>query len=110
MRITKTAALTINDIAEWCLVGGKDANYVSPVTFDDAWNHPEDVERQAWRDAIKKEINNMTKRDVWRKAKKDQIPSNQRLIGSKWVFKKKGNGVHRARLCGLGYVQVPALD
>ena len=45
MRITKTAALTINDIAEWCFVGGEDADYVNPVTFDDVWNHPEEVER-----------------------------------------------------------------
>ena len=32
------------------------------------------------------------------------------MIGSKGVFKKKGNSVYRARLCGLGYVQVPGLD
>ena len=67
-------------------------------------------ERQKWRDAIRKEINDMTKREVWRKTKKSQIPSNRRLIGSKWVFKKKGNGVYRARICGLGYVQVPGLN
>ena len=110
MRITETAALTMSDIAEWCLVGGEDANYVNPATFDEAWNHPIEKERQEWRDAIRKEINDMTNREVWRKTKKNQIPSNRRLIGSKWVFKKKGNGVYRARLCGLGYVQVPGLD
>ena len=110
MRITKTAELTMNDITEWCLVGGKDADYLNPVTFADAWNHLEDVERQAWRNTISKEINDMTKREVWRKAKTDQIPSNRHLIGSKWVFKKKWNGIYHARLCGLGYVQVPGLD
>ena len=52
----------------------------------------------------------MIKRGVWRKTRKSEIPKNRRLIGSKWVFKKKGNGVYRARLCGLGYIQVPGLD
>ena len=51
----------------------------------------------------------MTRREVWHKTKKENIPSNQ-LIGSKWVFKKKGNGVYCARLCRLGYVQVPGID
>ena len=110
MRITETAALTMNDIVEWCLVGGKDANYVNPATFNEAWNHPNKNKCQEWRKAIRKEINDMTKREVWRKTKKNQIPSNQCLIGSKWFFKKKGNGVYRARLCGLGYVQVPGID
>ena len=52
----------------------------------------------------------MINRGFWQKTKKDQIPNYRRLIGSKWVFKKKGNGVYRARLCGLGYVQVPGVD
>ena len=34
------------------------------------------------------------------------IPSNRRLIGDNWVFKVKGNGVFRARLCAIGYSQV----
>ena len=50
------------------------------------------------------------KREVWRETDIDQIPSNRRLIGSKWVFKKKRNGVYRARLVGLGYSQVPGVD
>ena len=63
-----------------------------------------------WREAIHKEITDMTKRQVWERNKKDQIPANQRLFGSKWVFNKKGNRVHQARLCRLGFVQVPGLD
>ena len=52
----------------------------------------------------------MTKRQVRERTKKGQTPTNQRLIVSKWVFKKKGNGGYCARLCGLGYMQVPGLD
>ena len=43
--------------------------------------------------AIKKEFNDMIKREVWRKTKVAEIPSDRRLIESKWVFKKKRNGV-----------------
>ena len=52
----------------------------------------------------------MTKRKVWRKANLKEIPKDRRLIGSKWVFKKKRNGVYRARLVGLGYSQIPGVD
>ena len=76
MQITKTAALTMSDIVEWCLVGGGDADYVNLATFDKAWNHPIENERQEWRNAIRKEINDMTNREVWCKTKKTQIPSN----------------------------------
>ena len=92
------------------MVGGKDSNYVNSTTFDKAWDHLNENERQEWRNAICKEINDMTNREVWRKTKKNQLPSNQRLIGSKLVFNKKGNSIYCARLCGLGYVQVPRLD
>ena len=71
MCITKTTALTMQNITEWCLVGGKGVNYIKPITFDDAWNHKEKSERQAWRDAIQKEISNMTKQEVWCKEKKN---------------------------------------
>jgi len=50
------------------------------------------------------------KRKVWLRVKKSTIPENRRLIGCKWVFKKKGNGVYRARLCAIGYTQVPRID
>ena len=104
MRITKTTALIMNNITKWCSVGIKNADYVNPVTFDKAWNHQDKDRHREWHNGIQKEINNMTKREVWRKAKKDQIPSDLCLIGSKWVFKKKGNSVYCDCLCGLGYV------
>ena len=62
-----------------------------------------DTERNSWRDAIKKEFSDMIRRWVWRQTKRNQIPSDRRLIGNKWVFKKKKNGIYRARLVGLGY-------
>jgi hypothetical protein len=44
------------------------------------------------------------------KVKKNIIPHNKRLIGNKWVFKKKKDGRYRARLCALGYSQKPGED
>ena len=54
MHITETMALTMQDIAEWFLVGIKDADYINPGTFDETWNHQDKNERQEWHDAIQK--------------------------------------------------------
>ena len=56
---------------------------------DEEWEHSNISERKHWREAIRKKFNDMIKRQVWRETDIDQIPSNRRLIGSKWVFKKK---------------------
>ena len=37
-------------------------------------------------------------------------PEGQKLIGSKWAFKLKRNGVCCSRLVVLGYAQVPGVD
>ena len=52
----------------------------------------------------------MFKHNVWAKVKKTEIPSNRRVLGNKWVLKKKKNGVYRARLVALGYHQIPGID
>ena len=102
---------TLGDMVELAFVGGSDDTYDNPKTFQEAWNHPDLEERKKWREAIRKEFNDMIyKRKVWRHVKKSTIPNNRRLIGCKWVFKKKGNGVYRARLCAIGYTQVPGID
>ena len=92
------------------LVGGTYDDYDNPMTFDEAWNHPNEFERMKLREAIRKEIRNMIKRVVWRNVKKNAIPENRRLIVNKWVFKKKRNGLYRARLVCLGYTQIAGLD
>jgi hypothetical protein len=52
----------------------------------------------------------MINRGVWRTIKRSEVPKNRRLIGNKWVFKIKRNGVYRARLVALGYSQIPGVD
>ena len=98
---TEFGSLGLND--DFYFVGGTDEDYDNPMTFNEAWNHEVDTERNSWRDAIKKKFSDMIRRGVWRQTKRNQIPSDRKLIGNKWVFKKKKNGIYRARLVGLGY-------
>ena len=102
---------TLDDVVEFAFVGGTDDLYENPRTFDEAWNHPNENDRKSWRKAVRKEFHDMiVARKVWRPVKKATIPENRRLIGCKWVFKKKKNGVFRARLCAIGYSQIAGVD
>ena len=66
-------------------------------------------EREGWRDAIKMELVSMKNREVCDIVSLDKVPEGRKVIGCKWVFKKKRNGVQRARLVALGYNQVPGI-
>ena len=96
--------------ADFVMVGGTDHDYVNPVKFNDAWNHEDLDEPALWRDAMSKEINDMVKKKDWRRTKRSDIPQYRRVIGNKWFFKQKGNGIYRARLVALGYYQAPGVD
>ena len=52
----------------------------------------------------------MEKSDVWKITPKQKVPSNRWLLGTKWVFKVKKNGVFKARLVAQGYTQIPGID
>jgi histone deacetylase 1/2 len=108
--VTELANLLI-DVAK---VAGKVKDvmpqYVEPKTFKEAWNHADPMQRAKWREAIRKEFCDMIKRKVWCRVKKSSIPSNQRCVKCKWVFKIKRNGVFRARLVACGYSQIPGVD
>ena len=47
---------------------------------------------------------------VWREVNKEERNANKRLVGSKWVFKIKRNGVYRARLVAKGFSQIPGAN
>ena len=102
------SALVIED--DLALVGGTDDTHENPMQFNKAWNHSDENEKTCWRAAIEKELKDMMKRNVWRHTNRENVPNNRRLIGNKWVFKKKRNGVYRARLVALGYAQIPGVD
>jgi hypothetical protein len=81
-----------------------------PSRFDKAWNHDDPNARGKWRDAIKKELCDMDKQQVWEIIKKEYIPENRRTIKFKWIFKIKRNGIFRAILVACGYSQIPEID
>ena len=82
---------THDNMAEIVLVGGTDESYVSPETFKKVWNHKNDYLRNKWREAIKKEFENMEKNKVWQITTKNQGSIDRRLLGTMWVFKVKKN-------------------
>ena len=84
--------------------------FENPSSFDEAWNHPDEFQRNKWREAIKKEFSKMDHNKVWKKVKRSIIPEGRRCVKHKWVLEIKRNGVFRARLVACGYSQVPGVD
>jgi hypothetical protein len=81
-----------------------------PKTFHQAWNHQDLTEKDGWRSAIQTELANMEKRNVWQIINQSIMPKERKVIGCRWVFKKKRNGDQRARLVAQGFSQVPGVD
>ena len=100
----------IQEVTDMAFVSATESDYLEPQTFSEAWEHPDATEREGWRAGIRKEFRDMLSKQVWRKCKKDEVDPERRLVGCKWVFKKKKNGVYRARLVALGYSQIPGVD
>ena len=65
---------TTNNVAEVVSVGGTDESYESPGRFNDAWYNKNPKLRLKWREAIKKEFENMEKNNVWRVIKNKDVP------------------------------------
>jgi Reverse transcriptase (RNA-dependent DNA polymerase) len=51
----------------------------------------------------------MQTRMGWKVKHLQYNPTDRKLFGSKWVFKKTMNSVKRGRLVALGYSQVPCV-
>ena len=76
----------------------------------EAWNDPDREMRNNWENVIKKEFENMEKNDVWDICDINEKPENPRLLGAKWIFKVKKNGVFKARLVAQGFTQILGVD
>ena len=66
-----------------------------PHIFQEAWNN---LDTQTWkkcREAIKKELNNMTKKQAWHKITKNHMLPNCQCMKCKWVLKIKCNSVYK---------------
>ena len=81
-----------------------------PQSFQEACWDPDLIAREKWREAICLEFKKMLDMDVWRHVKRNDHPNDCRLVGCRWVFKEKKNGVYHARLVAKGFSQIPVLD
>ena len=81
-----------------------------PQSFQEAWWDPDLISRDKWREAICLEIKKMLDMGVWRHVKRNDCPNDLRLVGCRWVFKVKRNGVYCAILVAKGFSQIPGLD
>ena len=66
-----------------------------PRTYTDAINSPEHKE---WEIAIDKEMDNLKDHDVYDLVLITSVPHDNKIIGSRFVFKQKTNGRFKARL------------
>ena len=98
-------------LSEYCLMMGVNLVHPNePKMSVEAWHHPDPMQQENWQKATRKEFSSVIKQNVWQHVKKKIIPKNQRLIGSKWVFKLKHDGTYHARLVVLEYSQIPSVD
>ena len=88
----------------------EEPEYEEPRTFKAAYHHEDPVQREKWREAIRKELKDMKSGNVWTKIKRSTVLKNRRCVKKKWVFKIKRSGKFRARLVACGYSQIPGID
>ena len=78
-----------------------------PQSLQEAWWDPDLISREKWREAIHLEFKKMLDMGVWRHVKRNDHSNDHRLVGCRWVFKVKRNGVYHARLVAKGFSQIP---
>jgi hypothetical protein len=90
--------------SEKALISGFDDGADEPKIIKEVSKHKN---RKEWWDATCTAFHNMESKEVWKIKKWKDKPSNRKLIGNCWVYKKKDNGTYRARTVAKGYDQVP---
>ena len=85
-----------SDMVDYACIGGTDEEYEIPNSFSEAWHHHDKEQKHKWKEAINKEIQDWTKRGVLEFMTMEKKPPDRKLLGSKWAFKVKQNGVFRA--------------
>lgn len=74
-----------------------------PLTYGEAVSSPD---RNVWVQAINNELAALEKNNTWRVVGRN----NQKTIKTKWIFKTKTDGTHKARLVVKGYEQRYGID
>lgn len=82
-----------------------------PSSYKDA---KESVEWKEWEKAIEDEFNSLTKNETWVLIERNELPVNQNILKSRWVFKKKNEssvGIkYKARLVIKGFADKNKYD
>jgi hypothetical protein len=95
------------NMAEFAFISPLESDYTEPANYAQAMKSSD---KANWLDAIETEFKRIGERKVWMPIKLADVPDGKKPFGTKWVFKKKDNGVFRARLVALGYNQIPGVD
>lgn len=80
---------------------------VVPNSYREAVESNEKVE---WLKAMQNEYDCLMKNDTWNLIDIKNVPSDEKIIQVKWVFKIKSDNSFKARLVVLGYQQPPTLE
>ena len=67
-------------------------------------------EADLWKEEAQKEIKSLQGLKVYTLVPKSNVPKEQNVIGSKWVFKVKTDNTYKARLVAQGWNQVHGRD
>ena len=86
------------------------SDHDEPQSFQEAWYDPDLVAREKWQDAISLEFKKMLDMHVWRHVNRKDHPQDQRLVGRRWVFNGKCNGVFHARLVAKSFSHIAGMD
>jgi hypothetical protein len=77
---------------------------VAPVHYKDVMNRRD---RRQWEKAMDTEIKSIMRNNTWKLVAR---PSGKKVIGSRWIYKLKHGGLHKARFVAKGYLQRPGFD
>ncbi|KAL2497283.1 cysteine-rich RLK (RECEPTOR-like protein kinase) 8 [Abeliophyllum distichum] len=91
----------LNDVYERCYMA-----IIEPNNYEEAAKYPE------WIEAMKDEMEMIHKNQTWELV---QRPTNQKVIGVKWIYKAKVNPdgsiyKYKARLVARGFAQESGVD
>ena len=78
-----------------------------PNTFKEAMESPQATK---WKEATNKEMDSLQKHAVFDLVSPDSVPPEQKVVGTKWVFKVKADHTLKGRVVVQGWGQVPGID
>src|SRR5271154_7031662 len=77
---------------------------IAPVHYKDVMNRRD---RRQWEKAMDAEIKSILRNNTWKLVAR---PPGKKVIGSRWTYKLKHGGLHKARFVAKGYLQRPGFD